>query len=395
MQFFENYKFIKRKKFIPGQKVYFSVSSEGLGHSSRILSIAKEFDKDEVVIGTYNYALQRFKNYGYKAEELPQELKLVGAKGSFDVGKTIIKSQQAAWTFNNIINKEVNVIRENGASCVIADGRLAPVLAADRLSLPCVVITNQSAFYPFFEQNSPLIKLLGLSFDWVMKTWLSSAEEIMIPDFPPPNTVCLDNLSKNHKVMKRTRFVGPLVSFNPEEIEQKTKPGDNYIVVTLGGHAYRKPLFDNVIETARLLKDYNFDIFSTFRTEDMPENVRIFSSVSSIAPFLNAADLVITQAGHSTAMEVLTLGKPSVIIPDFRQPEQENNAKRMQDLNVSIKLEYKEFMPDILAQTIVKIMKEHKYKNNAQKFKALAKEVQGSKRAAEVIMDYSLRLQCY
>ena len=112
MAFFENYKFIKRKKFTPGHKVYFSVSSEGLGHSSRALAIAREFSKDEVIIGTYNYALNRFKNNGYNCEELPQELSLVGAKGSFDVGKTIIKSQQAAWTFNNIINKEVNVIRK-------------------------------------------------------------------------------------------------------------------------------------------------------------------------------------------------------------------------------------------------------------------------------------------
>ncbi len=42
---------------------------------------------------------------------------------------------------------------------------------------------------------------------------------------------------------------------------------------------------------------------------------------------MKAADLVVTQAGHSTAMELLTLGKPSVIIPDMKQREQENTLQ--------------------------------------------------------------------
>lgn len=395
MQLFESYLTKQRKKFVPDHKVYFSCSSEGLGHSSRALAIAKEFSKDEVVIGTYNYALERFQKLDYNCAELPQELKLVGAKGAFDVKKTIIKNHSWALKFNDIINKEIQVIEENGASCVVADGRMAPVMAADKLGLPCVVITNQSAFYPFFANDTALIRVFGKSFDWVMKTWLSSAEEIMIPDFPPPYTVCVDSLSKKFKVMKRTRFVGPLVCFDVENIEKIEKPAEKYIVVALGGHAYRKPLFDNVIETAKTLSGYHFDIFSSFEAEEVPDNVRIFTGIGNIASYLNAADLVITQAGHSTAMELLTLGKPSIVIPDFKQAEQENNAARMEALKTSIKMEYKEFLPEILARSIHKILEEQIYRENAEKFKILAAEIKGSKNAAEVIKDYSARLQYY
>ncbi len=395
MPLFETYKIKRRKKFIPDHKVYLSISSEGLGHSSRALAIAGEFPKDEVIIGTYNYSLERFKNLGYNCAELPQELRLIGAKGAFDVKKTIIKNHDWALKFNDIINKEIDVIRENGASCVVADGRMSPVMAADKLSLPCIVITNQSAFYPFFEKDSALIRVFGKSFDWIMKTWLSSAEEIMIPDFPPPYTVCMDSLSRNFKVMKRTRFVGPLVCFDVDNIEEIEKPSDTYIVVTLGGHAYRKPLFDRVLETARLLSDYHFDIFSSFEAPEIPGNVRIFSRIGNIAPYLNAADLVITQAGHSTAMELLSLGKPSIIIPDFKQTEQENNASRMEALQTAIKLEYKEFLPDRLAKSIIKIINDPVYKQSAEKFKIMAGEIRGSKNAAEVIREYSARLQYY
>lgn len=395
MSFFNAYKFLKKKKLNPSHKVYLSISSEGYGHSSRAMAIARQFPGNEILVGTYSYALERFKYAGYPCIELPQELKLVGEQGEFDVKKTIIKNHTWAYTFNSIVKKEIEIIRDSRASCVVADGRLAPVMAADKLGLPCVVITNQSAFYPFFEQDTALVRVFGRSFDWVMKTWLSSSEEIMIPDFPPPYTVCLPNLSHNFKVKKRTRFVGPLVSFEDNEIIPIDKPNDKYVVVTLGGHEYRRPLLDYVIEAAKIMPDVHFDVFTSFEVEDVPHNLKIKAMVPNIAPYLKASDVVITQAGHSTAMELLTLGKASVIVPDAKQTEQENNASRMSEMEVAITLSYEELLPEKLAEAVKTIIYDPKYKRNAEKFKEMAKKIQGSKKAAEVLREYSSRLQYY
>ena len=392
MVFFE---FLKKKRHNLTHKVYISVSSEGYGHSSRALAIAKQFPADEILVGTYSYALERFKRSAYPCVELPQELKLIGEKGEFDVKKTIIKNHSAAYTFNNTIKKEIDIISESGASCVVADGRMAPVMAADKLGLPCVVITNQSAFYPFFAQDTALVRVFGRSFDWVMKTWLSSAEEIMIPDFPPPYTICLPNLSHKYKVKKRTRFVGPLVAFEENEIIPVEKPSDKYVVVTLGGHEYRRPLLDNVLEAAKIMPDVFFDIFTSFEVKGAPENVRIMGVVTELASYMKAADLIITQAGHSTAMELLTLGKPSIIVPDFKQREQENNALRMEEVHVAVTLDYNALSPEKLKNSIREVFSESKYSLNAEKFKEMAKNTQGSKKAAEVIREYSARLQYY
>lgn len=395
MSFFSAYKFLKKKKLNPTHKVYLSISSEGYGHSSRALAIARQFPKNEILVGTYGYASERFKYAGYPCVELPQELKLIGEQGEFNVKKTIIKNHAWAYTFNSIVKKEIDIIRDSGASCVVADGRLAPVMAADKLGLPCVVITNQSAFYPFFEQDTALVRVFGRSFDWVMKTWLSSAEEIMIPDFPPPYTICLPNLSHKFKVMKRTRFVGPLVAFEDNEIIAIDKPDGKYAVVTLGGHEYRKPLFDNVIETAKIMSDVYFDIFTSFKVQEVPENVTIREMVPTIASYIKAADVVITQAGHSTAMELLTFGKPSVIIPDAKQTEQENNASRMSEMEVAITISYDNLSPQKLAEAIRTVISDPKYKLNSEKFKEMAKKIHGSKKAAEVLREYSSRLQYY
>ena len=380
-------------------KIYFSISSEGLGHSSRALAIIREFNPDEVVIGSYNYAYERFKNARCDCKEVKQELKLIGEQGAFDVGKTIIKNHSWALGFNQLVKEEIEIIRQSGASCVVADGKLVPVMAADKLSLPCVVITNQSAFYPFFAKDSALVRVFGKSFDWIMKTWLRSAEEIIIPDFPPPYTVCLPNLSHNFKVMKRTRFVGPLVAWDRSEIDTSDishkKSGRPYIVVTLGGHDYRKPLLDNVIEVARHLPDVDFGIFTGFNVDNLPDNVNVSGVVPNLAKYLKSADLVITQAGHSTAMELLTLGKQSIIVPDLKQIEQENNASRMEEFKVAKVISYDELSAHKLGVAINFMLESSTDSENAEKFAIMAEEIKGREKAARVLREYSERLLYY
>ncbi|MCQ2790403.1 MAG: hypothetical protein MJ229_08535, partial [bacterium] len=383
--------FRKREKL--KNKIYFSISSEGFGHSSRVMAIASELKKGDYLIGTYDYALKRLREKGYTCHEISQELKFVGQNGAFDVTKTILQNQSWVINFNKMVDEEVEIIKKSGASCVVADGRMIPVLAADKLKLPCITITNQSAFYPFFQQDNFLVKLLGVSFDSWMGMYFSSTEEILIPDFEPPYTICLPNLSHNRKIMKRTRFVGPLVAFNADDIVPAKKPNDNpYFVVSLGGHAYRRPLFDCIIEAARELPNINFLIFTFFETENKPANVEIKGMLPDIYSYLKAADYIIAQAGHSTAMEILSFGKPSIIVPDLNQIEQENNASRMEELGVSVVLTQDRLSKDNMKDCIQKVMNDNKFKQNAQVFDTMAKEMNAKKRVAEILTDYSMRL---
>lgn len=377
-------------------KIYFSISSEGYGHSSRAMAIASKLDKKKYLIGTYDYALERLKAKAIPCHKISQELKFVGHDGAFDVAKTILQNQSWLMKFNSMIDEEVDIIRKSGASCVVADGRMIPVMAAEKLKLPCITITNQSAFYPFFQQDNWLVKLLGVSFDSWMKMYLSSTEEILIPDFEPPYTICLPNLSHNRKIMKRTRFVGPLIGFDYDNVPFVEKRNENpYVVVSLGGHAYRRPLFDCIIEAAKKLPNVEFEIFTFFETQDVPSNVHIQGMIPDISPYLKTADLVIAQAGHSTAMEILSLGKPSVIVPDLNQIEQENNAKRMAELQVAEVISHKNLNVNRMYDCIQKVMKDEKYKKNAELFAIMSKEMNAKQRVADILSEYALRLHRY
>ncbi|HEY9686748.1 MAG TPA: glycosyltransferase [Coleofasciculaceae cyanobacterium] len=391
----------KRRKNAPQlrDKLYLSVSSEGYGHSSRALALARQFRPGEILIASYGYALERIRSFDYPSVEVSQEVKFVGSEGHFDVGKTILSNPARALGFNQIVMEEMDIIKRHGITLVVADGRMAPVLAAERLDIPCIVLTNQSAFYPFFERDSALVKLFGRSFEWVMKLWLSSAEEILIPDFPPPNTVCLPNLSDNYQVKKRTRFVGPLVAWQAHEVTPVAKPGENpLIVASLGGHEYRRPLFDAILEAARRSSDLDFIIISSFTASNVPHNVQIHPFVKDAAPYFKAADLVITQAGHSTAMEMLTLGKPSLIVPDSHQIEQENNARRMVELGVALSMAYDDLLDETqapLREKIRQLLEAPEFSERTRSFAAMAAEIHGAATAANHLREFAHRLSAY
>lgn len=388
-------KLFKKREHL-SNKIYFSISSEGYGHSSRAIAISTQLDKKNYLIGTYGYALERLKERGIPCHKISQELKFVGQDGAFDVAKTIIQNQSWVMKFNKMVDEEVDIIRKSGAACVVADGRMIPVMAAEKLKLPCITITNQSEFYPFFQQDNWLVKLLGVSFDSWMRMYLSSTEEILIPDFEPPYTICLPNLSHNRKIMKRTRFVGPLVNFDYDSVPLIERNSDKtYVVVSLGGHAYRRPLFDCILEVARKLPEVEFDIFTFFAADNIPENVNVKGMLPDISSYMKSADIVIAQAGHSTAMELLSLGKPSVIVPDLNQIEQENNAKRMKELEVSEVISHDELNVQKMFDCIQKVMKDVKYKKNAEFFATMSKEMNAKKKVADILSDYAMRLHKY
>lgn len=389
----------KRLYPVTQPKIYLSISSEGFGHSSRALAIAKEFSRSEVLIGSYGYALERIKRAGVDAVEVTQEYKLMGSQGSFDVGKTILQNQTSLLALNQMVAEERDIMRMHGVTLVVADGRIAPVIAASQLGIPCLVLTNQSDFYPFFKHDSALVKLFGKSFEWWMRSWLSSADEILIPDFYPPDTICLMNLSPTYHVKKRTCFLGPLVSYKREDVIPVPRPEghEHYVVVSLGGHAYRQPLLDAVLEIAPQFPHVFFDILTSLPVIRPPSNVFWRGQVHETAPMFKAADCVITQAGHSTAMELLTLGTPAVIVPDMLQSEQRNNALRMESVGVGVRVEYEDSQINtaMLAKSLDMVLRTYRYKRNAEQMAQKSANMKGTERAATLLTGYAHRLLAY
>lgn len=386
----------KRPKSVLAPKIYFSISSEGYGHSSRALAAASQFSRDQLMVASYGYALERFDGHDLPTSPIPREFKMVGRHGVFNVEETIFQNQSAFFNLNQVVQYEKALIQEFGATLVVADGRISPVIAASNLGIPCVVVTNQTEFYPFFKHDSPFVKFFGKSFEWWLRYWFSYADEILIPDFYPPQTVCLHNLSPSFHVKKRTRFTGPLVPWTADEVVPVKRPEgyEQYVVVSLGGHAFRRPLLEAVLTIANRFPDTYFELLTSLKVRHLPPNVGHAGMVLDSAAYFKAADFVITQAGHSTAMELMTLGKPSIVVPDRSQMEQENNARRLADLGVSIQLSYDE-LESKLAKVIATMRDQSVYQKQCRKIARDSLTLNGRQKMASILDEYAYRLLTY
>ncbi|MFM7389713.1 MAG: glycosyltransferase [Vampirovibrionales bacterium] len=384
----------------PSQHIYFSFSSEGFGHSSRALAIAKQLQPHQYTFATYGQAKHRLEGLGFAVKEIPQELKLIGNAGGFDLGKTILENQSLGFAFSQAVQHELELMKQCRAGVVVVDGRMAALAAASLLELPCLVLTNQSAFYPFFHTELPWLQWLGHSFDALMKMGFSVANEILIPDFAPPYTVCLPNLTHHPKVKKQTRFIGPLVGFEADTLQPAERPHPHHprVVASLGGHAYRQPLLEALLQTASQLTEIEFLILTNLTpVHAVPANVTLVAGCNEGASYFKSADVVVTQAGHSTAMELMCLGVPCVVVPDTKQIEQENNAQRLQELGMGIRLTYADLQQQTLASTLQHLFANQcePYRSHAQHYARLAKEAQASQQTARLLLEYAHRLVAY
>ncbi len=407
-------------------KIYFSINGEGYGHSSRVLAIAQQLNPEEVVLGSYGYVLSRLEKTNLPTVEISPEISFVGKDGNFDIGMTILKNSSWPVSINQLIKEEKKIIHNYGVTCVVADSRSAPVFAAHKLGIPCILLTNQTTFAPFFDIEIKDLEgsLIEKSFkDWlragttavltnavepfvlkVVQDWLSAADEIFIPDLPPPYSLSLPLLYNENFVKKKQRFLGPLLpwswkslsSFNAMNyLPRESRSYNKKIVCTLGGHKYRKPLFDVVASLAKKMPDVLFIVLSDFKSELKLSNLYLVGFVENPAVYYLNSDLVITQAGHSTAMELMTLGLPMLVVPDAGQVEQESNAKRLCELGVATSLPYRDLNVDALYTQIKYMLNEGSFLEEAKQLSKIARSYLAEEEAARIVRDYSTRIQAY
>lgn len=378
-------------------KIYFSVCGEGYGHSSRDMAIAMILKNASacVLMGSYGYALDRLKK-NFDAIEIEKEFEMTAKEGAFDLKATISQSRNSVFHYSRIISQEKKIMEDFSATCVVADGRSASVFAAFKLGLPCIIISNQTSIESFFKESEFLLNLVGKSVDLTLKTTMALAEEVLIPDFAPPHTVCLNMLSKSPHVMKKQRFIGPVVSAK-YETKQPEPSGikSPFILTILSGHSFSRPIFDGILNIADRFPGINFLVFAKFKSDTIPKNTTVVGFCEDPSPYMAQAQLVIAQAGHSTAMEILTLGKPALIIPIKGQIEQEYNAKRMKELGMCETLDFESFNGEGLYEKINLLLNENRFKEKARRYSENARDMKGSQIAADIILELSKRIQCY
>jgi len=114
-------------------------------------------------------------------------------------------------------------------------------------------------------------------------------------------------------------------------------------------------LYDTLIVTGPFMSEEDRSRLVPLLDPDWP--VRVIEFTSDFLSYINAADLVVSMGGYNTVCEILSLRKPSIIIPRvFPRLEQLLRAERMERLGLIKMIHPESLTPEVLRRKVLSSM---------------------------------------
>ena len=358
-------------------RVEFAPSGVGLGHAGRCIPIARGLQKRDrnvkIFFSTYLDAVDYVRREGFLTLEVPSMDFKVKPDGSVDFRRTAMSPGPFLASFNFLgqVGKEIEIMETFKPDVVISDSRASPLVAAYMLSIPSICILNQ--FQVIIPRRTHYLRLAkfadAMSLTILGKIW-TSGTKVLIPDFPPPYTICADNLYIPRAYRRKTQFIGPVLPLDPDELPSKRELrrelalDDNKptIFAPISGPLKERSYLIKVLQKilTKFPDDYQIVISLGYpKSSAAPvrnKNLTVIRWASNRFHYLKACDFVISRAGHGTVMQAICYGKPMILIPTPNHTEQRNNARRATELGVASSIEQANLNKETLlsAATIVR-----------------------------------------
>lgn len=318
---------------------YFAVHSQGLGHATRSVALARgllERNPDLYLLFLAGSpALDLLVASGFDALTMPPAPDFPAQDGVLDpVSRWYRDYARYLRTAGRFMHKEGDW---DYYRFLISDSELASVREAVRRGVPTALLVNE--FARDFARD-PVSRI----YEGVGNFWFSrlarKIDLILVADSGPawPNV----------------RKVGPIVrtpSASREKLRDDLVFRKKTILVTVGGTSIGGFLLNAAVEAFRALRldDTSMVVVSgpKLKVEPAP-GVYTYGFVPNLQDFILASDLVITLAGKGTTAEALAYGTPVIAIPPKGHAEAERNAAALGYRHEDV-LRLKELIPDKLA----------------------------------------------
>jgi len=205
-------------------RVYFAPCGIGLGHVGRLIPIAKKLRNADMVFSTYKEGINYVKQEGLPLVEAPPIGFQVKPDGSVDFRQTAVNPGPffASFTLLKQIDFELRTIQQFKPDVIVSDSRMSSLMAGRVLRIPRICILNE--FQPIIPRRTHHLRLARLADSITLallgKMW-TSGNTVLIPDFPPPYTICEGNLNIPKSFRKNVRLIGPILPTHPNDLSIK------------------------------------------------------------------------------------------------------------------------------------------------------------------------------
>jgi uncharacterized protein (TIGR00661 family) len=142
-------------------KIMLFVCGEGLGHTSRCISLAQQMKASghEVLMGTYGYSKDLIETKGLRTAEMVPEIQLVGNSGSLDLKSSVIATIKSGQFLR--IGKVHRILKDFEPDIVVSDSYYTGIFSAWMRKKPVYLMVNQSNMEEFFMGKSFFMRSLG------------------------------------------------------------------------------------------------------------------------------------------------------------------------------------------------------------------------------------------
>ena len=373
-------------------RLLFSCAELGLGHASRVIALGKRLEKNRNELfffsgGTaYQLLKKEFRNvypctpvsWYENAHGIVTSASLINILFplpffNYQKDALEIKNSNAMETMHRYYDLRRNILKIK-PDLIVSDGDMNILRLAHRWKFPSVYITN--LIRP--SCGFPAVLSPGERFT---ERYVKHSSTIIIPDNPPPYTICEYNIGDLDAIgiREKVEFVGGFLDTTP------VKGFEDHIFAPISGpFGTRAKLTQMVIP---VFKDLDTKSIVSLGLPGEKKVVKIgnceihtWMNPQERQEYMKNSKLIVFSGGHITCFETIKYAKPSICIPT--QPEQLGNGAKLQKLNCSIVVKNKKE----LQQAVQEIEEEKQlFKNSAERLSRFSSSFKGLDRAVEII----------
>ena len=289
----------------------FFSSPIGLGHVTRDIAIANDFENISTNFVTGSGAARILEKMNFKVQDVYNPPSFIIENGTLkNPTKWLWNYYQYYRDCKNISEK---IIQKDNPVLVISDEDFASLTVAQSMKIPTVLITDVLETHFTKGLTSFIEKKMNKS----MQEIIQKCDIVIFPE----NGDNTDNIKRVGPIVRQTNLTR-------EELRRKFSFDKNTIVISIGGTNAGVFLIEKALEViSKMNQDVEIVLVSGPAVDKKFENVRNLGFVDNLHEIIFAADLVISLAGKSTIDEANAYGTPAIFIPIKGHFEQEDNAK--------------------------------------------------------------------
>lgn len=387
-------------------RAYFTPYGVGLGHASRLVTIASRLNRDKVSVrfSSYGEAASYVQMHGFKCNSVPAVELAWSDESGFSTKSSIGNIPSWFTNFSRQVAHETRNLVSFGPDVVVSDSRLSPLVSAKMLGIPSISILNQVKLLLSPRLRKLIVARIfeKMNGEFMGGLW-NMSEKVLIPDLPPPYTISEHNIWDCDSIKKKLEFVGFTTS-RPNVDKERANHAIKHLSLDAsrplvfihisGPYKTRNSLISTIIEA---LSNHGTEIqyiISEGKPNGSTEPRRLSHSgwYYEWCPvrdeIFEKSDLIVMRGGHTAISHAIQFGKPIVTIPIQNHGEQLGNSDKVAKLGIGIKLDPLSINPRKIISAVQEVLSNNHYLENVQRVKKVADNFDGIENVLKIIRSY-------